>query len=135
MSQVSHTGQCSCGAVRYVVTGPLRPIIGCHCRMCRRTSGHFVMATAAKRSDFHMTHSSGLSWYQSSPGIRRGFCMSCGSNLFWDKATNPYISIWVGSLDDDSGLTVAGHIFAAEKGHYYQIDDGTPVFAGDWVKS
>ena len=43
------TGRCQCGAVSYKVSGPLRPVVACHCDMCRRISGHFVAATAAMR--------------------------------------------------------------------------------------
>ena len=42
-------GGCLCGAVRYEAQGPLRPVVACHCDMCRRTSGHFAAATAVRR--------------------------------------------------------------------------------------
>src|SRR5262245_23873659 len=29
------TGSCLCGAVRFDITGPLRPVIACHCTQCR----------------------------------------------------------------------------------------------------
>ena len=40
------TCHCLCKGVHYEVHGPLRPVVFCHCEMCRRTSGHFVAATA-----------------------------------------------------------------------------------------
>ena len=43
-------GRCACGAVRYRVTGPLRPVVACHRETCRRTSGHLVAATSALRT-------------------------------------------------------------------------------------
>lgn len=46
------TGGCPCGGVRYEVRGPLRDVIACHCTQCRRTSGHFVAATACRRALF-----------------------------------------------------------------------------------
>lgn len=33
-----HFGGCLCGAIRYEISGPLRPVINCHCRMCREFS-------------------------------------------------------------------------------------------------
>ena len=33
------SGGCLCGGVRYRVQGPLRPILQCHCEMCRRATG------------------------------------------------------------------------------------------------
>ena len=116
-------GGCLCGQVSYHVTGPLRPVIGCHCVQCRKTSGHYVAATSAARSDVAITGE--VTWYPSSPTARRGFCGTCGSSLFWD-GPGANLSIHAGTLDGDSGLTVAGHIFCADKGDYYTLDPDLP---------
>jgi hypothetical protein len=47
-SPIRKTGGCLCGAIRYEVRGPLRPVVDCHCTMCRRTSGHFAAFTATR---------------------------------------------------------------------------------------
>ena len=122
----STTGGCLCGAVRYRVSGDLRAIIMCHCTQCRRMTGHFMAATAARRTDFHLVEEAGLNWYAASDQARRGFCTRCGSTLFWDGVGRDYISIAAGTLDDSSGLKVAYHIFVAEKGGYYEIEKGVP---------
>lgn len=118
----SVTGGCICGAVRYAVAGPMRPVIACHCTQCRRMTGHFMAATAARRADFHLLTSAGLRWFSASSRARRGFCAECGSTLFWDGTGLGYISIAAGTLDDATGLAIAGHIYVAEKGAYYDID-------------
>jgi hypothetical protein len=123
-------GGCLCGAVRYEVRGPLRPIILCHCTQCRRMTGHFMAATAARHADFRMLADGGLAWFAASGQARRGFCAHCGSTLFWQGVGRDYISIAAGSLDDSSGLEVAGHIFVADKGPYYEIADGRPQARG-----
>ena len=122
------TGGCLCGAVTYKVTGPLRPVVACHCQQCRKTSGHHVAATAAERD--HISISGPVTWYASSETARRGFCGVCGSNLFWD-GSGEHISIFAGTLDGDTGLETAGHIYVADKGDYYSIADGCPQYAGD----
>ena len=33
-----------------------------------------------------------------------------------------------GSMDDSLELKTIGHIFLAEAGHYYEVDDGLPQF-------
>ena len=119
-------GRCLCGAVQYEVRGPLRPVVYCHCGMCRRTSGHFVAATACAREDLVLNSSASLQWYQSSAAARRGFCNQCGSNLFWEPLGEGRMSIMAGTLDAPTGLTAQGHIFVAEAGDYYQITDGLP---------
>ena len=114
------TGSCLCGAVTYSVSGPLRPVIACHCRQCRKTSGHHVAATSAAREDIDIKGE--LRWYRSSPKARRGFCPTCGSNLFWD-GPGENLSIFAGTLDGPSGLAIAGHIYCADKGDYYTIPE------------
>ncbi len=120
------TGGCLCGAVRYEVRGPLRPIVMCHCTQCRRTTGHVMAATAARHADFRLLAEDGLGWYASSAEARRGFCTRCGSTLFWQGAGRDYLSIAAGTLDDSRGLRIACHIFTADKGDYYEIVDSAP---------
>ena len=120
------TGGCLCRAVRYRVDGPLRPVVMCHCTQCRRTTGHVMAATAARRADFHLESHAELKWYQSSEEARRGFCGRCGSTLFWDGVGLGHMSIAAGTLDDTRGLRIACHIFVGDKGDYYQIEPGTP---------
>ncbi|MEL6520576.1 MAG: GFA family protein [Pseudomonadota bacterium] len=121
-------GGCLCGAIRYRVTGPLRPVVACHCQQCRKTSGHHVAATSARKEDVHIVGD--VRWFQSSPEARRGFCGTCGSNLFWD-GPGVNLSIFAGTLDGPTDLEIAGHIFCADKGDYYSLDDGLPQFPGD----
>jgi hypothetical protein len=125
MSQ-SRTGGCLCGAVRYRVDGLLRPVVMCHCSQCRRQTGHFLAATAAGRADFVLLHDEELRWYAASDAARRGFCGRCGSTLFWDGKGLDYLSIAAGSLDDSAALPLAGHIFTADKGGYYDINPSEP---------
>ena len=119
-------GECLCGAVRYEVRGPLRPVVMCHCTQCRRMTGHYMAATAARLGDFRLLSQSRLGWYASSAEARRGFCTRCGSTLFWQGTGRDYISIAAGTLEDSSGLTTAAHIFTADKGAYYEIADSAP---------
>lgn len=125
----ARSGGCLCGAVRYRVTGPLRGVVACHCGQCRRSSGHHVAATAARREDVVITGE--VTWYASSPEARRGFCARCGSNLFWERPGSGGISIFAGSLDLPTGLRLKGHIHVAGKGDYYEIADGLPQAEAD----
>ena len=117
-------GSCLCGAITYRVIGPLRPVIACHCAQCRKTSGHHVAATSAARDDVQIAGT--VQWYKSSETAQRGFCPICGSNLFWD-GQGANLSIFAGTLDAPTGLTLSGHIYCADKGDYYDIADGLPV--------
>ena len=116
-------GGCLCGAIRFRVTGPLRPVIACHCGQCRRVHSNFAAFSAARRGDLAIVNEAAVVWYGSSPGVRRGFCGGCGASLFWDKADNDFVSVSAGALDQPSGLRVLRHIHVADKGDFYEIGD------------
>lgn len=119
-----YKGSCLCGDVSYELSGELREPVACHCSQCRKTSGHYWAATQVAKKDFALTESKGLKWYKSSDYAKRGFCKSCGSSLFWDMAKEEFISIAAGTLESPTGLNIGKHIFCADKGDYYEIEEG-----------
>jgi hypothetical protein len=130
LSSAKLSGGCLCGGVRYQIDGECRDIICCHCENCRRTHGHVAAYTALQQSDLTLLTAETLQWYHdASPDTYRGFCNRCGASLFWDaRDGRDRISVAAGSLDDSAGLKVIGHVFVAEAGNYYKIDDGLPRF-------
>ena len=120
------TGRCNCGAVTFVASGPFRSARACHCKTCRRQSGHYVAATQTRRDKVEISAGDALAWFSATPHARRGFCRICGTHLFWEPAGSGRLSIWMGCLDEPTGIRLADHIFVAEKGDYYEIEDGLP---------
>lgn len=106
----------------------MRPVIACHCKQCRKTSGFHVAATSVARDQIDV--SGEVTWYHSSDTARRGFCPTCGSNLFWD-GPGTHLSIMAGTLDEPTGLRLTGHIFCGDKGDYYDIGDALPWAEAD----
>ncbi|MCV6584773.1 MAG: GFA family protein [Marinibacterium sp.] len=125
------TGSCLCGAVRFVITGDLAPGTLCHCGQCRKQAGHAWASTHIPRTSLRIDAGDTLRWYSASTTARRGFCGTCGSNLFWDPAGEDRTSVALGALDAPSGARLTQHIFAAHKGDYYDINDTLPHSAGD----
>ena len=121
MTETTRTGGCLCGAVRFTVTGPIRPVVACHCGQCRRATGNYLAATSAPRAVIAVAGE--VTWFRSSPEARRGFCRVCGANLFWDGA-GANLSIMAGALDLPTDLRLAGHIFCQDKGDWYEIPHG-----------
>lgn len=119
-------GSCLCGAVTFEAEPPLRPVIACHCTQCRKTSGHFWAETAVPLTRFKLTNESGLRWFHASDIARRGFCGTCGASLFWEPKDGGTISIAAGSLEGPTGLEIAEHWYAEDRGDYYDITDGKP---------
>ena len=126
----THTGACLCGAVRFTARGPLRGVVYCHCSQCRRQTGHHCAATNVRDEDLDVEGARNLTWYRASGTARRGFCATCGSALFWKGDGLGRTSIMAGSFDRPSGLKGEMHIFAADKGDYYDITDDLPQFEG-----
>lgn len=124
------TGGCLCGGVKYRIQGPRRHIIDCHCENCRRTHGHFAAYTAVDKTNLTLLLDKTLKWYHDrSPDTYRGFCDTCGASLFWDaRQSDNRVSISAGSLDPGHGLETIGHVFMAESGEYYTVNDGLPQF-------
>jgi hypothetical protein len=124
-----HTGRCACGAVRYVVDGPLTPVAACHCESCRRQTGSFYMATGAPAASVRIEGADNLSQWQATRDAVRRFCRICGSHLFWQRVGSDQIDILAGSLDTPTGLSLTHHIYVSEKGDFYGIADGLPQYA------
>jgi hypothetical protein len=119
-------GSCLCGAVRIEVEGPLPAPDACHCLNCRRQSGHYWASTDVPRSALTVSGEDNVRWYPSSEHVRRGFCGTCGSVLFWDRAGAEKIGVGMGAFDAPTGTRLGVHIFVADKGDYYDIADGLP---------
>lgn len=121
-----HRGSCLCGAVSFEVTGTLRPPDACHCSQCRKTSGHFWVSTDVPREAVTIHGADNVTWFRSSEKVRRGFCRTCGSALFWDPVQRETIAIAMGAFEPPTGARLRSHIHVADKGDYYDIADGLP---------
>lgn len=122
------TGGCVCGAVRFRTSGRLRGVVYCHCSQCRRQTGHYFAATKVALADIAIEGSERLTWFSASEFARRGFCSTCGSVMFWQRNGEDHVSVMAGGFDSLSGLAGEAHIFVADKGDYYEIEDGLPQF-------
>ena len=126
-------GTCLCGAVRIEIDEPLEHAPeDCHCHQCRKQTGNFYVGVNVRRANLRIAGEEQVRWFQSSEQVQRGFCGTCGSTLFWKPTIAGYqwTSVALGCLDDELGLKIAKHIFVADKGSYYEIDDGAPQSAG-----
>jgi len=121
-----HSGSCLCGTVSFIVSGRIGAPDACHCKHCRKQSGHYFASGNVPRASIAVAGGENVTWYQSSPKVRRGFCAKCGSALFWDPAGYDWIAIAMGAFDAPTNTHLDRHIFVSEKGDYYEIADGLP---------
>lgn len=121
-----HKGSCLCGGVTFEVEGSLPQPTACHCTKCRKHSGHYEASTDVPRSAVKVYGSENITWFQTSEKVRRGFCKTCGSSLFWDPIFKDWTAIAMGAFDTPTQTKLARHIFVKDKGDYYDIADGLP---------
>jgi hypothetical protein len=123
-------GGCLCGAVRYRITG--QPLVGtlCHCRSCRLASGAPSLAwTVVRTGDFRHEGAMPVE-FESSPGIFRTFCGSCGTTLTWRSAARPdTIDVTTASLDRPDDIAPAKEIWLEHKLTWEAANPTLPHYA------
>ena len=117
-----------CRASGFTLPGPAGDITACHCRQCRKLSGHYSASFDANEAAVAWQARAGLADYATPGGGRRGFCTGCGSSL-WFRAADGAFSIEAGAGEGRTGGRLSGHIFVADKGDWYDIADGLPQAA------
>lgn len=129
----TNEGHCQCGAVRYRVTAPAEDLYHCHCSMCRRLHGA-LFATYAIVAREHLAIEAGAAdivTFESSPGVHRRRCRTCGCQLFIDVDRKPGL-IWYSPATATGhpghAPEVERHIFVGSKVSWYEIADGLPQF-------
>ena len=104
MSEMELEGGCLCGAIRYRVTGPPRYTNVCYCKQCQRHTGAVMPAFAAYPLSHFTVIRGEPATYRSSSFAVRQFCPRCGSSLFWRDDVRDELDIYLGTLDDASGM-------------------------------
>jgi hypothetical protein len=121
------TGQCLCGAVRYLIRA--EPVVTrvCWCRTCQHlaANGTVNMLVPTPALEISGTLSEYLRTADSGNEVRRRFCPSCGSHLFANSSSRPQFTVVrVGTLDDPSSVRPVVNIWA-EKAPAWACLDGT----------
>ncbi|MCZ6709197.1 MAG: GFA family protein [Gammaproteobacteria bacterium] len=121
-------GSCLCGKIVYEADEFAAPIVHCHCRKCRKAHGSAFATTApVLREHFRWLQGEDLlSFFESSPGKRRHFCSSCGSQLIAEWVDKPTVIIRMGCLDSEPGSKPQAHIWRSEGASWYDPGDDLP---------
>jgi hypothetical protein len=125
------SGGCSCGNVRYEITGQRSSPTICHCIDCRKAAaapivGWFTLA----RKDFRLTHGIPKHFASSVP-VMRGFCADCGTQLTYAHSAFPDVmDVTTCSLDAPESVFASDHIHIARKLPWIHLADGLPEHLG-----
>ena len=126
------TGGCLCGAVRYEVQGEPYKVSYCHCRSCRKATGAPVVVMVMFR-DFQVRWpGSEPRRHESSPGVRRGFCATCGTPITWEGVWDggPIFEVHVSTLDHPERFPPDRHAFVRERIRWFDVADDHPRYEG-----
>ena len=136
-------GSCLCGGVKFEIDGPLLRSLNCHCSFCRKQHGAAFRSRArVRRSDFRWIQGEALvTYYEATPGYRRGFCRVCGSPIVnGAEPRSPFAQghpqilteygIALSTLDDDPGVRPESHCFVRSKARWFEITDDLPQYPG-----
>jgi len=126
--EMKMTGHCLCGAVTFTAKNVELDHHACHCDMCRRWSGSPFFGIHAEKVTF--TGDENIVRYESSAWASRGFCLHCGSNLFYYLKPDEHYSMCAGAFDDQSRFRLTSEIFIDQKPKGYAFDGGLPKMTG-----
>ena len=125
------TGRCLCGAVTYAFTGPENWSGHCHCESCRRQ-------TASPMTSFLGVPNAAFTWtgaapalYESSPGVRRHFCATCGTPMAYAADRFPdEIHLYAATLGKPETYQPRFHVFVSEQLPWLHLADALPKHQG-----
>ena len=125
-------GRCLCGEVTYEFTGEPNWTAHCHCESCRRnTSSSMTSFLGINRENYQFTGNK-PKIYESSPGVRRHFCGSCGSPVAYDADYYAHeIHFYLAALEDPEKFSPQIHVFHGEKLSWLHLGDDLQKFEGN----
>lgn len=129
-------GRCLCRAIEYEFSGKPKWVMHCHCESCRRAVSSAVATYVGVDIDqFHYLKGE-PAIYESSPGVKRYFCPTCGSPMAYAGSRWPKeVHLFHGTLADPSQWPPTGHAHIGEQVMWFDVHDDLPryekVAAGD----
>ena len=127
--KTEQAGGCLCGKVRFWVANRAAKAGACHCQSCRRWAGGPLIAIdCGDAVDFE--DEKHIVRYRSSDWAERGFCGTCGSNLFYRLVQSGQYMMCAGAFDDQSDLELVSQVFIYEKPDYYAFANETETMTG-----
>lgn len=133
MADDVHEGHCTCGAVRYRLTGTPLFVHCCHCRWCQRETGSAFVVNAMIESDrLALLHGDVVrvsTPSASGKGQKIARCPTCHVALWshYAGAGDAVSFVRVGTLDEPERFPPDIHIFTASKQPWVVLPNGVPA--------
>lgn len=126
-----YSGRCHCGAVKWQSDAEVLWAGHCHCESCRRAApADFVSWMGLPRAQVRWDGDN-LNVRETSPGVERGHCETCGTGMFYRNAVWPdEIHLYAATLDDPTLYKPQAHYHWEERLPWTAVDDGLPRYTG-----
>lgn len=123
-------GRCLCGTIRYALEGDPLWVAYCHCESCRRhTASPAALFMGMRSADVRWTGEEPAA-YESSPGVERLFCATCGTPVAYRAERFPdEVHVYHGTLDHPDDLPPRGHVYTDEQLSWFEVHDALPRYA------
>jgi hypothetical protein len=130
MSNRPVEGHCLCGAVIFEYAAQPNWVLHCHCESCRRATSSPMTTWISVPRDAFRFRQGRPRFFNSSPGVRRSFCGTCGSPLTYENERTPdEVHLYAAALADPSRLRPTRHVFVEEQLPWLETADPLPRFA------
>ena len=133
---MTRRGRCLCGKTRWEYQGETTWACYCHCDDCRRNcAAPLVTWLGVPLANFRWLGQPPKT-FESSKGVRRHFCATCGSPMGFEADHYPGgMHLYAASLEDPENLQPTFHVNYQSKLPWLQIDDDLPKYEGTLLTS
>ena len=100
-------GSCLCGNVSFELDAAAIVLFNnCFCSRCRKNtgSGNTAQLQVLAHGFRWLSQAEEVSVYESSPGVQRAFCRTCGSRVPRPNMPSNLVAVPAGTLDEDPGV-------------------------------
>ena len=132
------SGSCLCGGVRFEIDQAVGPFEICHCNRCRKTSGGVGLPMLRVETRYYrmLQGQELVQGYEAPilyrpPAYHASFCSRCGSPVPPAEPEGDTFEIAAGLLDDDPKMRPDKHIFVEFLPAWDAITDGLPEYTID----
>lgn len=131
---IERKGRCLCGAVQITAHQASTEVGACHCGMCRRWGGGPAFELDCG-TNVTLTGEDHIAVYNSSEWAERGFCKTCGTNLFYRLKEPGQYMIASAIFDDEEVLNFTTQVYIDSKPDYYSFAEQTKKMTGAEVEA
>lgn len=116
-------GHCLCGACRFELPGPHNWVGHWHCESCRRATASAFTTWIGQPNGAWAFTGDAPQTYQSSPGKVRGFCSTCGTQMFYKSDAYPdETHFYAALLENGTDVAPTDEYFGTERVPWVQLN-------------